>query len=53
MQTAEWLDQDANAAAGGGAAVTAAAGDEVEIREDEEGQRYSWNPRLQTAEWLD
>ena len=26
---------------------------EIEVHVDEDGRRYSWNPRLQTAEWLD
>ena len=39
-------EEDENA--GGGS-----IGDNTEILEDEEGRRYSWNPRLQTAEWLD
>ena len=39
-------EEDENA--GGGS-----IGDNIEILEDEEGRRYRWNPRLQTAEWLD
>ena len=39
-------DEDAAGAAG-------IIDDDIQIIEAEDGRRYSWNPRLQTAEWLD
>ena len=44
-----FVDKDEEDENAGGGII----GDNTEILEDEEGRRYRWNPRLETAEWLD